>query len=277
MGEEISGIDRLEGKFTSPPGKQEAEAPEEEPEAPKKRQGTDEEPYSIWLSDTPPQTGKKMDSIKWALLHGKDEADLIEAGYNPKTVKMSAYDLEKAGLRTRPRYRQEKHTKGEGEPKAPATVGSRSLTSPSKSLPPEFLIDQVAIPLDGNQAKNFELGMKFGLRVAVLGVRMAQELNSMGMQQVNPIIAMANAMRQGEAAAAKESAAEAAMLAAREIEQELAPTLAALRKPTGDPIKEMLVDTMRPIFQRLISSMFPGMPIATGGIPQGWTKKTEEG
>lgn len=238
----------------------------------------------VFMQDNPPATGKKMDMIKWALMHGKSEGEIVEAGFNPKTVRMAAYDLEKEGYRKRtPKSRAKKDSgqKTGGEGTVTTVVPDytkKALTGPTRGFPPEVLIDQITLPLDGTPAKHFETGMKFGLRVAVLGVRMAQELGSMGMAQVNPIISMANAMRQGEALAARNAAAEAAMLAAEEVKGDLAPLLAGISKPsaTGDPMKQMMTRVMEPMLQRMMNMVMPGMGGQTGNLPSGWTRTTRE-
>jgi len=242
-------------------------------------------PPPVFMQDDPPQTGKKMDTIKWGLMHGKTEEELVDIGYNKKTVSMAAYDLDKEGYRPRPakkRATKKAVVPTDGTTAAVVEYQKRALTSPTKATPPEFLIDQIALPLDGGQAKNFETGMKFGLRVAVLGVRMAQELGNMGMQQVNPIIAMANAMRQGEAEAAKSAAAEAAILAAGEVRDQMTPILTTLGTKgssavSTDPVKKMLVDMFTPMLQKMFSMVMPGVTGAQqANVPDGWTRKSTE-
>jgi hypothetical protein len=242
-------------------------------------------PPPPFMLDAPPASGKKMDMIKWALMHGKSEEEIVEAGYNKKTVSMAAYDLDKEGYRKRPpksRARKSVETGKEvvqTSQKGVATYGQRALTGQTKNLPPEFLIDNIHLPLDGSAAKNFELGLKFGASMLVLGVRVAQELGNMGMQQVNPIIAMATAMRAGEAAAAKESAAEAAMLAAEEVGDKLMPVIASLRTKdaaTTDPMRKMMTDMMQPMMQRIMGMFMPAMGGQADSVPQGWTRRQEE-
>lgn len=258
----------------------------EEKEQPKvNHEETEEIPEApVFMRDAPP-TKKKMDMIKWGLMHDISEKDLEGQGFNPKTVRMAAYDLEKENYRKRPaksRVQKEASSGGGAEDrvdKSVTTYGKRPLTIPTKPVPPEFLIDQISLPMDGIQAKNFEQGMKFGASMLVLGVRVAQELSNMGLQQARPIMDMANAMRQGEAEAAKGAAAEAAYLAAEQVSGNMLPMIASLQKDkaaTGDPMKQMMVRTMEPMMQRVMNMVMPGFGGEAGNLPSGWTRKKGE-
>lgn len=259
----------LEAKGQAPNGGREEELP----------------PPPVFTLETPPTTGKKMDMIKWGLMHGKSEEELVDIGFNKKTVSMAAYDLERDGWRDRPRKGRVKKdvtpkasNGGGAGTKAVTSYATKALSGQTKSLPPEFLIDNIHLPMDGSGVKNFEAGLKFGASMLVLGVRVAQELSNMGMQQVNPVIAMANAMRAGEAAAAKDAAAEAAIMAAEEVKDGMMPILAGLHKETAaasDPMKQMVTNMFQPMLQRLLGTIMPGVG-GTGNMPQGWTRRTVE-
>jgi len=234
----------------------------------------------VFMRDTPPAKGK-MNTIKWGLMHDMTEEDLVNQGFNKKTVSMAAFELDKDNYRKRAtKIRESKvadaKTNSTGT-KSVTTYGSRSQLVPQKPFPPEFLISQIELPLAGNGAKTFETGMKFGASMLVLGVRVAQELGNMGLQQARPIMDMANAMRQGEAEAAKTSAAEAAMLAAEQVKSDMTPLIATLSKvsPSGDPMRDMVARVTEPILQRLMSMAIPGAG-QQSGTPSGWTRKQVE-
>jgi len=236
----------------------------------------------VFMGDVPP-TKKKMDMIKWGLMHNVTEKDLIDQGFNPKTVRMAAYDLEKEGYRKRPaKSRAQREAASGGEEKVDKSLtqyGKRALTAPTKPIPPEFLIEQISLPMDGGPARTFEEGMKFGASMLVLGVRVAQELSNMGLQQARPIMDMANAMRAGEAAAAKGAAAEAAYLAAEQVSSNMLPVITSLQKDkaaTGDPMKQMMVRTFEPMMQRVMSMVMPGFGGEAGNLPSGWSRKTRD-
>lgn len=247
------------------PDKEDAELQEpsrEEPAEPKDKRP----PY---LRDEPP-TGKS-NIIKWSLLHGKTEDELKAEGFNTRTVDICAQELEKAGHRTRP-----KRDKG-GSSKDLVPSTSKGIQIHAKGSSPEALIDSLTIPLEDGEGPSFEKGMKFGMTVLTLGVRVAQELSNMGVQQARPLVEMARDMRQGEAAAAKNAAGEAAVMAAGLVEQQMNPILLRLAeqgaRDTGvDPMKAMLVRTMEPMMKKLMGSLIPGVD---QGPPEGWSKRRE--
>lgn len=257
---------------------EEKEQPEEQPEDPEEVPET-----PVFLMDAPPTKGK-MNMIKWGLMHDASEKDLEGQGFNSKSIRMAAFELEKESYRKRPARSRTKEVSsdargGGGGTAAVATRGRGNFPVPTKPVPPEFLIEQIILPIDGVQAKSFEHGMKFGASMLVLGVRVAQELSNMGLQQARPIMDMANAMRQGEAEAAKGAAAEAAMLAAGQVSSEMMPMFASLSKEKaagGDPMKSMMARTMEPMMQKIMNMFMPGTAGETGGIPSGWTRKTRE-
>jgi len=235
----------------------------------------------VFLRDAPPTRGK-MNMIKWGLMHDTSEKDLEDQGFNPKSIRMAAFELEKDNYRKRPAKSRTKEVSTNAGGGGTTTVATRSRGSfpvPIKGAPPEFLIDQISLPMDGAGAKSFEQGMKFGASMLVLGVRVAQELGNMGLQQAQPIINMANAMRQGEAEAAKGAAAEAAAMAAEQVGGNLLPIISSLQKEktaAGDPVKQMMVRTMEPIMQKMMGMVMPGMGGEVGGLPSGWTRKTRD-
>ena len=115
--------------------------------------------------------------------------------------------------------------------------------------------------------------MKFGAKMVVMGVRIAQELSALGIQQVKPLIELARDARSGEEAAAKNAAIEAAQGAAAMVQQNLTPYLANMTKPAEtNPMQSMMARTMGPIIERLMGGLLPGMGPQE---PSGWTKKQE--
>lgn len=255
---------------TSGEEEQRKEQPEEEvPETP------------VFLMDVPPTKGK-MNMIKWGLMHDTPEKDLEGQGFNPKSIRMAAFELEKDGYRKRPARSRTKDTSsdaGGGGSAVITTRGRGTFPVPTKPVPPEFLIEQISLPIDGVQAKSFEHGMKFGASMLVLGVRVAQELGNMGLQQAKPIMDMANAMRAGEAEVAKGAAGEAAYLAAQQVSENMMPLITSLQKEktaVGDPMKQMMVRTFEPIMQKVMNMVMPGMGGEAGNLPSGWTRKKGE-
>jgi len=222
----------------------------------------------IYLQDEPPDG--KVNIIKWALMHDITEEELkADPQHNNRTVDICAQELEKDGYRKRP-------TKPSKEEKRLMVTGAppgKSVQTYAKGSPPEAIIESMELPIVDGQIVGFESGMKFGARMVVMGVRIAQELSALGIQQVKPLIELSRDARSGEEAAAKNAAIEAATGAAAMIQQNLAPYLANMGKaPETNPMQGMMVRTMEPIIQKLMGSLIPGMGPQQA---QGWTRKQE--
>lgn len=198
---------------------------------------------------------------KWALLHGYTEEDLKDMGKNPGTIRICAQELERDGYRKRPSKKQTT---------AMAKTQQSSVKVFSKAGPPEALLEGISIPMEGREAQIFENGLKSGMSLLILGVRVAQELSTVGVQQAKPIMEMAKSMREGEAIAAKTSASEAAQEAAIGISKIFGPAIESLQDTVGrledktssgshDPLKDMVARTMEPLFKNMMNMMMPGM------------------
>lgn len=231
--------------------------------------------------------GKKK-AIWDLLLDGISEEDLSKEpyNYNKKTVGVVAWELDKAGLRKRPaRKRKGKPgdpAKGEGEGNG---VGVSLTTTPPGALKvasPEALVDSLEIPTDG-QLVPLADGIKVGMSLVVLGVRVAQELSYVGVQQARPLVAMAREMRAGEETAARMASKETAFEMANRMQDFLTPALNELGemvaqqggKPAVDtgpnPMQGMMTRIMEPVLSNLIGSMFPGAA-TTQNAPTGWKR-----
>lgn len=210
--------------------------------------------------------------IEEALLAGATKEELIAQGFNPNSVRTIMSEL------------KTKHGREFGvasKKKAPATSNAGKGTVVTTGKPtPELLIQGLKVP-DGERDV-FESGLKFGMNLVVLGVRVAQELSAIGVQQAKPLLDMAKDMRAGEIAAARSASAEGAMLAAATIDANISPVLAqiiqtqkALTTSGDDPMKGMMVRIMEPLLQNVLGSvmgkMMPGM--GGGTTAPGWTKK----
>ncbi len=222
----------------------------------------------IYLQDEPPDG--KVNIIKWALMHGITEEELkADPQHNTRTVDICAQELEKDGYRKRP----PRPPKDEKKTSVATTPPGKGVQTYAKGSPPEAIIESMDLPIVDGQIVGFESGMKFGARMVVMGVRIAQELSALGIQQVKPLIELSRDARMGEEGAAKSAATEAAMSAASMVQQNLVPYLANIGKPAeANPMQGMMVRTMEPIIQRLMGGLIPG-----GGPQQaqGWTKRQE--
>ena len=207
---------------------------------------------------------KKGDNIKWHLLRGASKEELVAAGAAPRSVDIARSELVKANLMAR-----------KDKPTPPPRTGMTAAGEPkpiqvfSKGSPPEAIINALVMPEEaGQQGPAFEQGLKFGMSVLVLGVRVMQEMSQVGLQQSKPIIDMAKEMRAGEAAAYKEASTDAAMKTAQAMGATIMPMLAGVeaavdkleRPPEGsDPMKSMMVRTMEPMMKRMMNQIMPGM------------------
>ena len=214
--------------------------------------------------------------VRKRLLEGATRDELLAEGFNKSTISTVASEVKKETGSHR------------AIGKAPLTT-SKGLPIFAHGSPPEAIIDSISVPDVANgEGVPFEQGIKFGMSLVILGVRVAQELSGIGITQAKPILDMAKSMREGEAMAAKNAGAEAAMEAAGMVRDSMMPMLTNLQRgggggEGGDPMKKMMVDTMQPIIQRLMGGALgrlapgaqPPQITAGSGEVSGWTHKSE--
>ncbi len=237
----------------------------------------------VFLREEEPTDGEENKSRYWLL---KDPSKTnIEVGrahnLNENTVRIARNHLEGEGYLRKdqrpPRPQKDKST-GKALTTQPADKGIQVF---AKGSPPEAIIQSISIPMVDGQSQGFEQGMKFGMTQLVLAVRIMQELSSIGLQQVKPLIDMTRSVREGETAAFKSGADEGAMKAARAIGDTMGPMMAEMQadikdvtkgSSDADPMKGMMVRTMEPLLKRVMNKMMPGMEKT---LPGGWSKKEE--
>jgi len=214
-----------------------------------------------------PKKGGVTAEIREALLSGASEEELVKEGYNAGSVRVVSFELDKSKLRKRP----SKNSK---------TPPPKDLQVFAKGSPPEAIVESLEVPsdLDGS----FRAGMRFGMMSIISGIRIAQELSQIGVQQARPLVEMARDMRQGEANAAKAASTEAAYNVANQLNASIQPALQeiegrlnSLQQPrvsSGNPMSDMMVRMMEPMVQNVVSKFTPGALPA----PSGWTKKRKE-
>jgi len=128
------------------------------------------------------------------------------------------------------------------------------------------MIDSLEVPVGDLDV--LKEGMKYGMSVVIMAVRIVQELSAIGVQQSKPLLDMAKSMREGEAMAAKNSAMEAGLAAAQAVDASLSPELQALRAKVdsldrgsgANPMQSMFVRAMEPSIQQLMTGMFANLP-----------------
>ena len=230
-----------------------------------------------------PKKISQTETIRDALAEGATREDLEKMGFNPNTIRTVASQLKSESGAT--------VALGKGVPLgAVATKSDKGIQVFSKGSPPEAIINTIAIPDIEGQLQGFEKGIKFGASLIVLGVRVAQELSAVGIQQAKPLIEMSREMRAGEVQAAKSASIEAAESVGNQVYGALQPTITQVAELTeqmgklkqddkqsanADPFRQMLIKQMEPLFTAMIQKLIPGAPGMSNNAPSGWVKETE--
>jgi hypothetical protein len=152
------------------------------------------------------------------------------------------------------------------------TSGQTTAVVSQKQSPLEHLIADLKLPLivDG-QAQVFDAGVEYGVRSVLVGVRVAQELSAMGVQQAVPIIKMAQEMRESEGQAARVIATElagATLEGNRDLKAALQQMGNQIQTSGPNPMASMMAGVMQPVLgqamQQMMGSFMGGaMPGAT--------------
>ncbi len=247
---------------------EEHEEPEEEPE---------EELLAFQKEEEP--TGKTDKAMYW-LMRGMSDEDIVETkGLNRNTVRMARGWLADNGY-----LKKERKPSGVKSKTPGAALQTQSAKGTlqvfAKGSPPEAIIENIHVPEIDGQSASFETGMKFGMSTIVLAVRLMQELSIISAQQVKPLIDMTRSVREGEGAAFKSGADEAAMKAASAMGATIMPIMSEMQSAVinatkgsePDPMKAMMVRTMEPLMKNMMGGIIPGMKDEP---PTGWSRKEE--
>lgn len=243
-----------------------------------------------FLRDEMPED--EVNQIKWKLLRGQTDKDLVEEGHNAGSVRTSKSHLVRDG------YLKKGTQGGKGPGGNNRPPGGRTTTSVAKpqgsklqafakGSPPEALISALEVPdpTGDGALMQFESGMKFGLTMLVTAVRLVSEMSIIGSQQVKPLLDMTKVMRDGEAMSYRAGADEAAFKAAQAMGSTILPEVAEIKAAVasmeksssggGDPVKGMLVRTMEPLIQSMMGKMIPGAGGGGKSEPAGWRRRSE--
>jgi hypothetical protein len=141
--------------------------------------------------------------------------------------------------------------------------------------PIENLIRGLNLPQVTDGTKEiFDAGVEYGMKSILIGVRVAQELSKMGIEQATPIIKMAQEMRQAEGQAAQTAAQEAARETAAQVAayfDQKKPDIAS----TPSPMEGLMARVLESTLSSLMSKLFPGGGAET---PLGFTiEKKQKG
>ena len=160
------------------------------------------------------------------------------------------------------------------------TSAQTTAVATKKQSPLEQLVQELKLPVmvDG-QAEIFDSGVEYGVRSVLVGVRVAQELSAMGVQQAVPIIKMAQEMRESEGQAAKIIAAElagATLEGNRDLKAALQQLGSQIQTSGPNPMASMMAGVMQPVLGQAMQQMMgsfmggamPGaMPPASNSQP----------
>jgi len=158
------------------------------------------------------------------------------------------------------------------EPKTTAVAkkGQSSLDS---------LIKELNLPNVANgQAAVFDAGVEYGMRSVVIGVRVAQELCAMGVQQAVPLIKMAQEMRESEGQAARLLAtefAEATLEANSDLKSAIGQLGQQITASGPNPMISYLMPLLMPEIQKIMGK-FGGGSSQSQTVPQPQTGVVQE-
>ena len=153
-----------------------------------------------------------------------------------------------------------KHSQAERENVRETKTSTETTAIVRKGQSPlEVLIQELKLPLivDG-QAEVFDAGVEYGVRSVLVGVRVAQELSAMGVQQAVPIIKMAQEMREAEGQAAKIIAAElaeATLEGNRDLKAALVQLGSQIQTSGPNPLASMMAGVMQPVLGQVMQQV----------------------
>ncbi|MFC1910285.1 hypothetical protein ACFLXC_03195 [Chloroflexota bacterium] len=152
-------------------------------------------------------------------------------------------------------------------------------------LTPEAIVDSLDYPASANGEVNpaFVAGMKYEAKNIIRGIRIAQELNKMGLEQAKPVIEMAKEMRQAEGQAAQVLAAQFGQMTMQNNQQILSAIHEMMSErertqvetPPSDmnPIAKMILPALQPYIGQLVGKALTGL---TGQQPGGQSQPGQQ-
>lgn len=153
----------------------------------------------------------------------------------------------------------------------------RGAQLPAKPLPVDFLIRELQLPdISDGTREVFDAGVTYGMKAIIVGVRLAQELSAMGIQQAKPVMEMAKEMRQAEGQAAEVAASQAAAEAAERVAayfDQKKPDIAA----TPNPMMGVMARTMETLLNNIVGKMTGGVQSGQAQLPPGWVDERQQG
>lgn len=176
----------------------------------------------------------------------------------------------KAGLLGHMRLKHPNQEASGDETNRPAEAKSTAVARKGQS-PLEVLINELKLPkIENGQAMVFDAGVEYGVRSVMVGVRVAQELSAMGVQQAVPIIKMAQEMRESEGQAARLLAsefAEATLEANSDLKGAIGQLGQQMNASAPNPMLAYMMPLLMPEVQKLMQR-FGGAPGSGGPASQ---------
>lgn len=203
--------------------------------------------------------------IEILLRNGYMREEIIDVGFSKRSVETIASKL------------KSRYGKEFGKP-APAALMKAdpavNMARAAKGNDMAQIMQAIKFP-EGNSA-DIQKGVTFGIGILLLGVRLVQEMSTIGIQQTKPLLDVARSMREGETAAALRGAEAAGMAAAMGVTQQIGPELEAIRArqdamsapqlSPNNPMADMMAKVMMPHMQSAMQKVMSGMMSGGGGM-----------
>jgi len=185
------------------------------------------------------------EEIRAFFLQGYPQKEIVDMGYAKSTVSEVKAEMEEKG-------------------ELPLAFDNRKLV-PMKEQPLEAIVENIEFPT--MNCREFKRTARFVLSLVVLGVRLTQELSTIGIQQGKPVIEMAKEMRHSEN--------QAAQVLAEQITSNIAlghrELLSAIKQQgsgSASPMEQLMADMMRQPLAHMMSKVMGTSMGQTGTQPQ---------
>jgi deoxyxylulose-5-phosphate synthase len=157
------------------------------------------------------------------------------------------------------------------------TKSTTALARASGQRSAEDIIDNLSWPvsINGEVDPVFVAGMRYEAMNVIRGIRMAQELNKMGLEQAKPVIEMAKEMRQAEGQAAQTIAAQFGQVTMQSNQQIIGAIHELAAQSQGqpsetNPMAKMVFNALQPYMGQLLAQVFSSVnKQRPGAQPQG--------
>ena len=146
-------------------------------------------------------------------------------------------------------------------------------TAITKAQPVEEIVANLPWPVDVNGHVNatFVAGMRYEAMNVIRGIRLAQELSKMGVEQATPVIKMAQEMREAEGQAAKVIAAElaeATLEGNRDLKAAIGQMGNQMQVSGPNPFASMMAGVMQPVLGQVMQKVMGTFLVGQASPPQ---------